>query len=127
MRSLLASETEGARLAVDMFCHRARKYLGAYLAVLGSADAILFGGGIGENAPVIRARLLDSLDWAGIRLDAERNKLVDASLGGPIHADASEVELWVTPTDEERVMAEAARTLLGVDTPHASEPSEISR
>jgi len=62
MRVLLASENPHARLAVDLYCYRARKYIGAYLAVLGGVDAILFGGGVGENAPEIRARILDGLE-----------------------------------------------------------------
>jgi len=112
MQALLESKTDDAALAVDMFCHRLRKYLGAYLAVLGGADAVLFGGGIGENAPVVRARVLDHFDWAGIRLDVERNRATAPEIGGRIHADNSAVEVWVTPTDEARVMVDAARTLL---------------
>ena len=112
LQALLDSKTEAAALAVEMFCYRVRKYLGAYLAVLGGAKAILFGGGIGENSQVIRARLLDDFGWARIRLDPERNNSVDPEYGGSIHADESGVELWVTPTDEESIMAEAARSLL---------------
>ena len=112
MQALLASDTKDARLAVAMFCHRARQYVGAYLAVLGGADAIVFGGGIGEHAPVIRARLLDHLSWAGIQVDAARNEAVDAVRGGPIHVDEMPVEIWVLPTDEGLVMADAARSLL---------------
>lgn len=111
MRTLLDSGSARARLAIEMFCHRARKYLGAYLAVLGGADAVLFGGGIGEHAPEIRARILGGLDWAGIRLDETRSQAVDVVSGGPIHANDSAIEVWVTPTDEEGVMAEAAHTL----------------
>lgn len=72
MRKLLRLEVqghEGATLAVNAFCQRARKYLGAYLAVLGGADAIVFGGGIGENAPQIRARILLNMEWCGLMLD----------------------------------------------------------
>ncbi len=119
MQSLLRSKTEAAALAVDMFCHRARKYLGAYLAALGGAEAILFGGGIGENAAVIRARILEDFDWAQIRLDPARNDSIDPGCGGPIHAENSAVELWVTPTDEELVMAKAARALLTADAPQS--------
>lgn len=116
MKALLESETEAAGLAVAMFCHRVRHYLGAYLAVLGGVDAILFGGGIGEHAPEIRARVLDHLEWAGIDLDPAANASLPATSGGPIHSDAGTVEIWVTPTNEERVMAEAARDLWH-DTP----------
>ena len=70
MRELLrAVEQEGdqrAEFAVDLFCYRARKYMGAYLAVLGGADAIVFGGGIGENAPEVRKRICRNMEWCGI-------------------------------------------------------------
>jgi len=71
MRELLVSPDANAHLAVDLYCYRARKYLGAYLAVLGGADAIVFGGGVGENAPAVRARILENMAWAGLKLDAE--------------------------------------------------------
>ncbi|MGE0625700.1 MAG: acetate/propionate family kinase [Pseudomonadales bacterium] len=112
MRVLLSSPTESAALAVAMFCHRARHYLGAYLVALGGADAILFGGGIGENEPVVRARILENLGWAGVLTDPERNGSVSGAVGGPIHADGSAVEVWVTPPNEAREMALAARALL---------------
>ncbi len=67
-----------AALAIGAFCRRARKYLGAYLALLGGADAILFGGGIGERAPQIRARILSGMEWCGIALDDAAN---EAALG----------------------------------------------
>ena len=112
MRMLLASGSEAAELAITMFCHRIRHYVGAYLAILGGADAIVFGGGIGEHAAPIRARALDRLGWAGIHLDVGRNAAVCAREGGAIHADDSRVEIWVTPTDEARVLAGAAHDLL---------------
>jgi acetate kinase len=78
MRELLKA-AEGkpdsrAALALDMFCYRIRKYIGAYLAVLGGADALVFGGGIGERSAVIRARICEGMDWCGIRLDPARNQ-----------------------------------------------------
>lgn len=112
MQTLLESDTGAADLAVAMFCHRVRHYLGAYLAVLGGADAILFGGGIGENAPTVRARVLDHFEWAGIRLNSATNAALLPDASGPIHADDSGVEIWVTPTDEAQVMADAAHHLL---------------
>lgn len=112
MQELLRSKNENAALAVSMFCHRARKYLGAYLAVLGGADALLFGGGIGEHATDVRRRILDYFDWAGIRLDFERNSKASGRVGGPIHSDDSEVELWVIPSNEAQIMAEAGAGLL---------------
>ena len=78
MRELLIA-AEGkpdsrAALALDMFCYRVRKYIGAYLAVLGGADGIVFGGGIGERSAVIRARICEGMDWCGLRLDPLRNE-----------------------------------------------------
>jgi len=108
MRELLAEAREHddrrARLAVEIFCYRVRKYLGAYLAAMNGADAIAFAGGIGENSPDVRARICDGLDWLGIRLDAEANA---ARIGteGRIDASGSRVELWVIPTDEELLIA----------------------
>ena len=77
MRELLAEEKENAdrraRLAVEVFCYRVKKYLGAYLAAMNGADAIAFAGGIGENSPEVRARICEGLDWLGIRMDAAKN------------------------------------------------------
>lgn len=112
MQTLLASGSETAERAIAMFCHRLRHYVGAYLAHLGGVDAIVFGGGIGQHAPDIRARALDRLEWAGIAVDATRNAAVSPSRGGPIHADDSRVQIWVAPTDEAGVMARCALQLL---------------
>ena len=112
MRVLLASPEPRARLAVELYCYRARKYIGAYLAVLGGADAIVFGGGVGEHAPEIRARILEGLEWAGIRLDATRNQVavgVEASIQG----DGSPIAVWVLPVDEAAILATEALALVG--------------
>lgn len=122
MQVLLDSDTDDARLAIAMFCHRLRLYIGAYLAILGGADAIVFGGGIGQNAPAIRARALDRLGWAGISLDPDRNAAVSPQKGGSIHRSDSQVEVWVIPTDEARVMARASHHLL--THPSAAMPAE---
>jgi acetate kinase len=111
MRSLLASSEPAARLAVDLYCYRARKYLGAYLAVLGGAEAILFGGGVGENAPEIRARVLAGLEWAGIEVDAARNAAPPGS-EVRIHSDASRIAAWVIPVDEAMELAREAVAVL---------------
>ena len=63
-----------ARLAIEVFCYRARKYVGAFLACMGGADAIVFTGGIGENSPEIRALICEGLEWAGLKLDHNRNR-----------------------------------------------------
>lgn len=115
MRDLVAArETDHrARLAVDVFCHRARKYLGAYLAVLGGARAVVFTGGIGENSPEVRAEVCRGAAWCGLELDASLNR---ATVGRPgrISAAAARMEAWVIPTDEEQVIArETARCLSG--------------
>jgi acetate kinase len=111
MRTLLTSPAPAAREAVDLYCYRARKYIGAYLAVLGGADAILFGGGVGENAAPVRADILAGLQWAGIEVDAARN---ETAIGreARINKDGRHVDIWVIPVDEARVLAEAAVTVL---------------
>ena len=96
-----------------MFCHRVRKYLGAYWAVLNGADAVIFGGGIGENSPHVRAVICDSLDALGVKLDLERNRAT-VGVEGKISADSSGTELWVIPTNEEMVIArDTVRAIAG--------------
>ena len=96
-----------ARLAVDMFCYRARKYVGAYLAALGGAEAVVFTGGIGENSPDVRARITSGLDCFGLALDAERNA---SAIGreGKISMETARVQAWVIPADEGLVIAQDA-------------------
>jgi acetate kinase len=108
MRELLAEVTETgdrrAQLAIDVFCHRIRKYIGAYLAHMNGADAVVFTGGIGENAATIRAQVCDGMDWLGIAVDERKN--ADVGHGeGRIDVDGSRVALWVIPTDEELLIA----------------------
>lgn len=108
MRELLAEEAENgdrrARLAIDIFCYRARKYIGAYLAAMNGADAVILSGGIGENSPEIRRRICAGLEWMGVELDQTKNKSL---VGGEGRIDAanSRVEVWVIPTDEELLIA----------------------
>ncbi len=107
MRELLAEEAKGherARLAVDMFCYRLKKYIAAYAGAMGGADAVLFTGGIGENAPPVRARSLAGLEFMGIRLDEARNA---AAVGreAEISAAGSPVKVLVVPTHEELIIA----------------------
>ena len=107
MRELLKAEQDGdadAALAIDIFCYRARKYIGAYLAALGGADAVIFGGGIGENAPSVRSRILSGMERCGLSLDEVRN----ASAVGVeqcISADSSAIKAYVIPVDEASVIA----------------------
>lgn len=107
MRTLLEAEASGnarARLAVDVFCYRLRKYIGAYLAVLGGADALAFAGGIGENAAVVRARACASLEPLGIRLDPVKNAAARGA-DTEISAEGSKVRVFVVPTNEELLIA----------------------
>ncbi len=100
MRQLIAQEENPqARLAIEVFCYRVRKYLGAYTAVLGGTDGIIFGGGIGENAPLVRERILSDMQWCGVRLDYAAN--IDATGGERRISDSqSQVDVWVMPVDE---------------------------
>jgi acetate kinase len=108
MRELLAEEAENgdrrARLAIDIFCYRARKYIGAYLAAMNGADAVILSGGIGENSPEIRRRICAGFEWMGIELDDAKNKAL-AGGEGRIDGPKSRVEVWVIPTDEELLIA----------------------
>jgi acetate kinase len=105
------------RLAIEIFSYRARKYIGAMLAAMGGADAIIFTGGIGENAPDIRARICQGLEWAGIQLDVDRNR---QTKGQPadIGVEGSKLPVWVIPTDEELLIArDTVRCVLGLPHP----------
>lgn len=107
MRKLLDSDDPSSRLAVDIFCYRIRKYLGAYLAVLDGCDAILIGGGIGENSPAIREKILCSLKWFGIEIDKSANQSTSGRISA-IHTPHSRTEIWVMPVDEARILAREA-------------------
>jgi acetate kinase len=120
MRELLAEAEENddrrAWLAIEIFCYRARKYIGAYLAAMGGADAVVFAGGIGENAPGIRARICDGLQWAGLELSAARNAEMTGGREGTISANTGRLEAWVIPTDEELLIArDSYRVVHGIE------------
>lgn len=122
MRELLAEAAEHddrrARLAIDIFCYRVRKYIGAYLAALGGADAVVFTGGIGENSAEIRERICTGLQWFGLELDAERNRILEPGTVGQIGKDGARLQTWVIPTDEELLIArDTVRTVLEVPRP----------
>jgi acetate kinase len=112
MRELLASTDSRAAEAVNLFVYRIIRELGSLVAALGGLDALVFTGGIGENAAEIRARVCQSAKWwLGMELDDEAN-----SRGGPrISRPDSRVSVWVIPTDEERMIAEHTRRVLGLD------------
>jgi len=106
------------RLAIDLFCYRARKYIGAYLAAMGGADAIIFTGGIGENSPEVRAGICQNLEWAGLKIDTSRNQET-VGREGSISTDDSKLLAYAIPTDEELLIArDTVRVILG--QPHPS-------
>ena len=118
MRELLAEAHEHndrrARLAVEIFCYRARKYIGAYLAAMNGADAIVFTGGIGENSPEIRAKICEGLSWLGVQIDAERNAAHVSGRDGQISKEESRVSVYAIPTNEELLIArDTVRVVMG--------------
>ena len=115
MRELTAaySENPSARLAVEVFCYRARKYLGAYLAVLeGSAQAVIFSGGIGENSPLVRREICRGMEWCGVKLNAAANETF-AGRDGRISEAGARIQVWVIHTDEEAIIAAETARIVG--------------
>ncbi len=115
MRDLLAREGQDQRAAdaVALFCYQTKKWIGAFAAALGGLDTLVFTGGIGENAPVIRTRICDGLAFLGIELD-QRQNAANAKL---ISTSASRVAVRVIPTDEELMIARATYRFLKGNTP----------
>jgi acetate kinase len=106
------------QLAIEVFSYRARKYIGAFLACMGGADAIVFTGGIGENSPDVRARICEGMEWAGLKIDADKNQQTVAR-EGLISTDDSKLLAYAIPTDEELLIArDTVRVILG--QPHPS-------
>jgi len=103
MRDLLDHEKQDVRAAeaVALFCYQAKKWIGTYAAALGGLDTLVFAGGIGENAPLVRARICEGLGFLGVELNETRNK----NTAGIISADASRVPVRVIRTDEELMIA----------------------
>jgi acetate kinase len=112
MRDLLASEAEDVRAAeaVALFCYQIRKWIGAYAAALGGLDTLIFAGGIGENAPVVRARICDGLGFLGIDIEPAQN----AANAGLISVPTARVAVRVIATDEERMIAGKVCRVLGL-------------
>ena len=117
MRQILESARQGherARRAVDVFCYRLRKYIGAYTAVLGQVHGLVFTGGIGENAPRVRDLACEGLNWLGYELDRAKNEKavgVEADISGR----DSRVQIFVIPTNEELLIArDTYRVIEGV-------------
>jgi acetate kinase len=120
MRELLDEAAEHddrrARLAIDLFCYRVKKYLGSYLAAMNGAEAVVFAGGIGENAATIRERICGDLDWLGITADPSKNAALTGGAEGRFDRDGSRIALWVIPTDEELLIArDTWRVVTGAD------------
>jgi acetate kinase len=115
MREILAAASQGnprASLAVEMFCYRVRKTIGSYLAAMGGASAIVFGGGIGENAPDVRARICSDFAFVGLELDEARNART-VGTASQITTDDSRLHAFVFPVDEAIIIArDAARIAL---------------
>jgi len=108
MRTLVEKAETGdkmAQLAIDIFCYRIKKYIGTYSAVLGRVDAIVFTGGIGENAAHVRAESCKELENLGIIIDPEANARIVGRLEGEITTPESKVKVLVIPTNEEGAIA----------------------
>ena len=109
MRDLLdeahTNKDRRALLAIQLFCYRVQKYIGAYLAAMNGADAIVFAGGIGENSAEVRTQICAGLAWMGIKIAAERNAKMIGGQEGIISADDSRLAVYVIPTDEELLIA----------------------
>jgi acetate kinase len=109
-REVLAKRDDGdprAALAFDVYCHRLRKYVGAYYAVLGTVDALIFTGGVGERSPDVREASLSGLDRLRIEVDGEANR-ADESRARDVARSGSDVRVLVVPTNEEWEIARQA-------------------
>jgi acetate kinase len=104
---------ERAALALRVFAYRARKYVGAYLAAMGGADAVVFTGGIGENAAELRRWICEGLEWVGLELDPGANSRAVGGVEARVSADGARLEAWVIPTNEELLIARDTARLVG--------------
>lgn len=114
LRDILAGAEAGderCRLALDIYCYRIRKYVGAYAAALGGLDLLVFTGGVGENSPPVRAAVCEALGFLGLRLDARANSAAQG-VETCVSAPDSKVRVLVVPTDEERLIAEETAALV---------------
>lgn len=109
MRDLLdeahTNKDRRALLAIQLFCYRVQKYIGAYLAAMNGTDALIFAGGIGENAAEIRAQICAGLEWMGVKLDDKRNAAMVRGEEGLISTEDARLAVYVIPTDEELLIA----------------------
>jgi acetate kinase len=110
MRDLLESNDPDSKVAIDYFVYRAAKEIGALVAVLGGLDSIVFTAGIGENSPEIRKRICEASSWLGIKLSEEANQKSERKISD----SSSKVSVWMIPTNEELMIAQHTRGLLGL-------------
>jgi acetate kinase len=108
MKTLLESGDPRAKLAIDLYCYRIARELGSLAAALGGLDALIFTGGVGENAAAIRARVCADAAWLGLQLDDDANRRGDPR----ISTAGSSVAAWIVPTDEELTIARHTQRLL---------------
>lgn len=115
MRALLNSKSQEADLAIELYCYRVRKYLGAYAAVLGGIDAIVFGGGVGEHSPEVRERILAGMEWCGVTIDHDRNHAARGANETDVRISSTRgiIDVWVVAVDEGAVLAREATAVLG--------------
>ena len=109
MRELEREAGDGfvdAEIAIDVFCHRVRKYVGAYSAVMGGLDAIVFTGGIGENSSVVRERICRGLEFLGVKLSTQKNRRSSTSIG------TGKTDVLVIHTNEELAIAQDTRRVV---------------
>ncbi|HOK15290.1 MAG TPA: acetate/propionate family kinase, partial [Candidatus Kapabacteria bacterium] len=107
-----------AQLAIDMFCARIVKYVGAYLTAMNGADAICFSAGIGENAPDVRAKVCEHLEFLGVKIDKKLNNKMIRGKEGVVSTPDSKLQVFVIPTNEELVIArDTCRVVLNAPLP----------
>jgi acetate kinase len=113
MLDLLDREAQDIRAAeaVALFCYQVKKWIGAFAAAIGGLDTLVFAGGIGDNAPVVRARICEGLEFLGIQIDIKQN----ASNASVISTKASRIVVRVIPTDEELMIAKTINQLLAAE------------
>lgn len=102
----MAKGNERALLAYEIFCYRVKKYIGAYSAVMGGVDAVVFTGGIGENGPMERTKICEGLEFLGVKIDEEKNQSTIRGKEGDISAEGAPTRVLVIPTNEELVIAQ---------------------
>ena len=122
MRELLAEAAENndrrAKLAIEIFCYRAAKYIGSYLAAMNGADAIVFTGGIGENSPEVRRLICEKLAWMGTEIETPFNEKFVGGGEGIISKKSARLKVYVIPTNEELLIARDTARLISEDSSH---------